>query len=205
MILVVLFLTFPLFGEPAGEASAGGGKDSKNFATRPAPSLVTDRKLERTGVQDVYYTPQSDFRTDFVMLYGINEDFAKRLELFKNAGHVLHLMTGVSWGDYRDYLDGKIDGRKHWDEGQVRESGSPVMHSGDVPYMVPTIAFTKYLEEGIRRAIDAGRGWPCISKSLSSGPSAVSAKRSNANGKSITTNRGNGPTRVATHSIAPAN
>ena len=44
-------------------------------------------------------------------------------------------------GEYQDYLDGKWDGRKHWDEGQVERSGKDVIHNPTVPYMVPTVSF----------------------------------------------------------------
>ena len=33
--------------------------------------------------------------------------------------YVIHLMTGIAWGHYQDYLYGKWDGREHWDEAQT--------------------------------------------------------------------------------------
>ena len=90
------------------------------------------------------------------MAYGIDPSMAERLEQWKQAGYVLQVMTGVAWGEYQDYLDGKVDGREHWDEAQVDADGSRIMHGPTVPYMVPSVAFSKYLEEGVKRAIDAG-------------------------------------------------
>ena len=67
-----------------------------------------------------------------------------------------HVMTGVAWGNYQDYLDGKVDGREHWDETQAAADGSSISTGRRVPYMVPSVSFSDYLEEGVRRAIDAG-------------------------------------------------
>lgn len=121
------------------------------------PNLVTDRALERTGFQEAGpYDPRYDIRTDFVMAYGIGENMPERLRRWGEAGYGLHVMTGVAWGGYQDYLDGKVDGRKHWDESQMDAAGNPILHGPNVPYMVPTVAFSNYLEAGIRRAIDAG-------------------------------------------------
>ena len=71
--------------------------------------LVTDRGLERTGFQEASpYGPQYDLRTDFVMAYGIGPHMPERLSVWKDAGYVIHVMTGVAWGGYQDYLDGKV-------------------------------------------------------------------------------------------------
>ncbi len=124
---------------------------------QPVPQLITPTSNERTGFQEAapYFAP-SDLRTDFVMAYGVDPSLAERLARWGEAGYRLHVMTGVSWGNYQDYLDGKTDGRKHWDESQTEANGSPIMHGPTVPYMVPAVSFSRYLEEGVRRAIDAG-------------------------------------------------
>ncbi len=123
----------------------------------PCPNLVTERGIERTGFQEASpYRPQSDLRTDFVMAYGVDSSIPERLARWREAGYVPQVMTGVAWGDYQDYLDGKIDDREHWDESQVAADGARILHGPTVPYMVPSVAFSRYLEAGIRRAIDAG-------------------------------------------------
>ncbi len=128
-----------------------------SFAAEPVPNLVTDRQLEHTGFQQAgRIGPKYDLRTDFVMAYGIDPSMADRLAQWKEAGYVLQVMTGVAWGEYQDYLDGKVDGREHWDESQATADGSPILHGPKVPYMVPSVAFSKYLEEGVKRAVDAG-------------------------------------------------
>ncbi len=114
-------------------------------------------RQEWTGFQESRpYGPKYDLRTDFVMVYGISEDLTRRIEGWKKAGYSIHLMTGVSWGEYQDYLYGRFDGREHWDEAQTERSGGHLLHGKDVPYMVPTISFADYLAAHIKKAIDCG-------------------------------------------------
>lgn len=116
-----------------------------------------DERQEWTGFQESRpYGPKYDLRTDFVMVYGISKDLPARIEGWKKAGYSIHLMTGVSWGEYQDYLYGRFDGRNHWDEAQTDRSGKHLLHGKDVPYMVPTISFAEYLASHIKRAIDCG-------------------------------------------------
>lgn len=122
-----------------------------------SPDLVTPRDRERTGFQEAQsYDASSDLRTDFVMAYGIDDSLAERLQRWQAAGYVPQVMTGVAWGNYQDFLDGKFDGREHWDEGQVNANADTISHGPRVPYMVPSVAFSNYLTEGIQRAVDAG-------------------------------------------------
>ncbi len=90
------------------------------------------------------------------MVYGIGADLPERIEGWKRAGYTIHLMTGVSWGQYQDYLYGRFDGRDHWDEAQTDREGKHLLHGKDVPYMVPTISFAEYLATYIKTAIDCG-------------------------------------------------
>lgn len=112
---------------------------------------------EWTGFQESRpYGPKYDLRTDFVMVYGISEDLPERIEGWRKAGYTIHLMTGVAWGEYQDYLYGRFDGREHWDEAQTDRDGKRILHGHDVPYMAPTVSFSEYLATHIKRAIDAG-------------------------------------------------
>ena len=148
-----LMITVCLAAIPFGRAADTVSADH----IQTTPQLIAQRSAERTGFQEAApYDPRSDLRTDFVMAYGVDPSLADRLARWKEAGYVPHVMTGVSWGNYQDYLDGKTDGRKHWDESQADANGSPIMHGPTVPYMVPAVSFSKYLEDGVRRAIDAG-------------------------------------------------
>ncbi|MCL6457295.1 MAG: hypothetical protein K6T85_04750 [Gorillibacterium sp.] len=114
-------------------------------------------KAEWTGFQEARpYGPKYDLRTDFVMVYGISEDLPLRIEGWREKGYTVHLMTGVSWGEYQDYLYGRFDGRDHWDEAQKDQGGKLIVHGPEVPYMVPTISFAEYLATFIKKAIDSG-------------------------------------------------
>ncbi len=115
-----------------------------------------DRKEERTGVQEASdYNRRIDVQCDFVMVYGFH-NLKNRIKPWKKQGYVIHLMTGVSWGGYQDYLYGKFDGIDHHDEGQLKRDGSEMNHGVDIPYMVPSISFSKYLAQKLKAAVDAG-------------------------------------------------
>lgn len=115
-----------------------------------------DRREERTGVQESHeYTPTIDIGCDFVMVYGLH-NLKERIKQWKSRGYIVHLMTGVAWGNYQDYLYGKFDGIDHHDEGQVERGGREINHGKDVPYMVPSISFSRYLTQQLKYAIDCG-------------------------------------------------
>lgn len=117
------------------------------------------RAQERTGVQtSMPYGGEYDLQSDFVMVYRLNETTAQRIADYKAHGFVVHLMTGISWGQYNDFRDGEFDGQPHWDEGQMRMDGVMVQHGsrGRNPYMIPSVAFADYLSEKLRVAVDAG-------------------------------------------------
>lgn len=119
--------------------------------------IFNDRIEERTGFQEVApFDPSIDLRTDFVMVYGIDETMPERIQKWEDKGYVVHLMTGVAWGEYQPYLYGKIDGREHWDEAQKDREGKIISHGEDVPYMVPTLSFTRFLIERLKVAVDTG-------------------------------------------------
>jgi len=122
-----------------------------------SPNLLGERSLERTGFQHAGgYQEKSDLRTDFVMPYGISDETIATLKDWQAAGYVLHLMTGVSWGNYTDYLDGIFDGTKHWDDAQCDAANQQILHGARIPYMSPSIAFSRFLEERLKKTIDAG-------------------------------------------------
>ncbi|MBS6194293.1 MAG: hypothetical protein KH828_01750 [Clostridiales bacterium] len=118
---------------------------------------IREKTEELTGYQaGDAYRPSVDLECDFVMVYGIDDTMPERIRQYKEKGYVVHLMTGIAWGEYQNYLDGKWDGRKHWDEGQVERSGKEIIHNPTVPYMVPTVAFADYLTERMKIAVDNG-------------------------------------------------
>ncbi|WP_243647162.1 hypothetical protein [Scopulibacillus darangshiensis] len=119
--------------------------------------VTKERNEEKTGFQESGpYRATYDLQTDFVMVYGIDQSMPQRIRDWKEKGYIVHLMTGVSWGDYQTYLNGKFDGQLHWDEGQRNKDNNDISHGKDVPYMVPSISFSKFLVERVKVAIDEG-------------------------------------------------
>ncbi len=120
-------------------------------------AYIRDKSEELTGYQaGEAFRPSVDLGCDFVMVYGIDDTMPERIRQYREKGYVIHLMTGIAWGEYQDYLDGRWDGRAHWDEGQVQRDGTGVCHNPTVPYMVPSVAYSEYLTERLMRAVDAG-------------------------------------------------
>ena len=120
-------------------------------------AFIRSNTEERTGIQ-IRALPDehTDFGCDFVMSYGLDETTADRIKQFKDMGYVVHFMTGISWGQYTDYLDGDYDGINHWDEGQTDRNGNMIMHSARTPYIVPTVSFADYLAEKLKPIVDSG-------------------------------------------------
>lgn len=120
-------------------------------------AYIRRRDEERTGFQESSpWSAPIDVQCDFVMVYGVDDGMPGRVAEYRAQGYVVHLMTGIAWGSYQDYLEGKADGRPHWDESQTQRDGTPILHGPTVPYMVPTIAFCDYLTARLKRAVDAG-------------------------------------------------
>lgn len=120
-------------------------------------AYIRPRTEELTGFQEAAtYRASIDFATDFVMVYGTDDTMPTRVREYREAGYIVHLMTGIAWGNYQDYLDGSFDGRTHWDEAQRSRDGHDIIHGPTVPYMVPTEAFVTYLIARLKVAVDAG-------------------------------------------------
>ncbi|ANH83910.1 hypothetical protein A8C56_13085 [Niabella ginsenosidivorans] len=102
-----------------------------------------------------------DVRSDIAIVYGINDaggNFEERVKSWQDKGYKVHFMTGIAWGQYKDYFKGRFDGRPHFDEGQVQRNGDTIWHGKDVPYIVPSENYLQYIKTHIKRAIDAGAG-----------------------------------------------
>lgn len=127
-----------------------------------AISMTAVAQREKTTFQTAgQWKPATDVRSDVVMVYGANDrpgmTFRERVESWRRRGYTTHFMTGIAWGEYQDYFQGRWDGRPHMDEGQMNMHGDTVMHGTGVPYIVPTENYLKYFKERhIRPVIDAG-------------------------------------------------
>ena len=120
-------------------------------------AYIRDRSEELTSFQQsAVYSGKDDINTDVVMVYGINDTTCERIAEYKKHGYVIHVMVGIAWGGYVDYLYGKWDGKSHWDEAQEDRFGNKILHGADTPYMVPTISFADYITERLKAAVDFG-------------------------------------------------
>ncbi|HEY3267768.1 MAG TPA: hypothetical protein VGM37_12630 [Armatimonadota bacterium] len=128
-----------------------------SVAALAAPEPDKGKAQERTSFQSFDpWNPGIDIRTDVAMVYGIDPSLPDRLKTWADRGYIPQVMTGVSWGEYQDYLYGRFDGKNHEDAAQQRKDGSKISHGGDVYYMVPEEPFGRFLCVGVKRAIDAG-------------------------------------------------
>ncbi len=91
------------------------------------------------------------------MVYGVSDsDVAGIKEWREKSGSKIAVMTGVAWGAYGEYLDGKFDGVNHWDDAQVKADDQRMQHDPATPYLSPSVAFADYLEKRLRKVVDAG-------------------------------------------------
>ena len=132
-------------------ATAAAGADDEPRPRDPVPSR------ERTSFQThAPWDPTLQFGSDVAICYGIDGSLPERIAGWKRHGYIPHLMTGVAWGEYQDYLFGRFDGQNHEDEAQTDRNGQKIAHGRDVYYMSPGINYGKFLAAGVQRAIAAG-------------------------------------------------
>ena len=124
-------------------------------------SKPTDLR-EKTAFQTSSpWIPEIDVRSDIAIVYGTNDrpgmTFEQRVKSWRDHGYQTHFMTGIAWGDYKDYFLGKWDGINHLGVGQVTQNGDTIFHGKNMPYVVPVKSFIDYMETAvIKRVIDAG-------------------------------------------------
>jgi hypothetical protein len=104
------------------------------------------------------WSPRTNLNADVAMVYGIGRRMPANIESWRRHGYIIHVMTGVAWGQYQDYLDGQFDGEKHWDQAQMQVNGKLILHGGNssIPYISPGENYGKYLTGGVKRALDEG-------------------------------------------------
>jgi len=94
----------------------------------PFPS-DSDQLLERTCFQTSQaWSSLGDLRSDVAIVYGIDAGLPKRMETWRDHGYRIHVMTGVAWGQYQDYLYGRFDTVNHEDEAQTERNGKKISH-----------------------------------------------------------------------------
>ncbi len=134
-------------------ASVLGALAAPALAQTPDPRQGEERTSFQTHAN---WDPGLQLPADVAMVYGIDARMPERIRQWKARGYIVHLMTGVAWGEYQDYLYGHFDGKNHVDEAQTDRHGKVISHGGDVYYMSPGPEYGKYLAQGVLRAIDAG-------------------------------------------------
>ena len=135
----------------ASVATFSRAEEPPPFPTEP------DQTLERTCFQTgAPWSEHGNLRSDVAITYGIGTNLPSRIETWRQRGYRIHVMTGVSWGSYQDYLYGRFDGINHEDEAQMSRDGQKRSHGGDVYYMCPGTNYGKFLCVGVQRALDAG-------------------------------------------------
>ena len=104
------------------------------------------------------WDPRVNIDGDVAMVYGIGPNLPANIASWREHGYVIHVMTGVAWGQYQDYLNGQFDGTRHWDEAQTDSKGKLILHGGNatIPYISPGLNYGRYLTTGVKRALDAG-------------------------------------------------
>jgi hypothetical protein len=154
------------YAQPPTPASSGREKppatvqsadQSRTKKTRLLDLIDSGQADERTSFQTgAVWDPMLQLPSDVAMCYGVGPDLGPRIKLWKDKGYLVHVMTGVAWGNYQDYLYGQFDGKRHVDEAQTDRWGNVISHGGDVYYMCPGPTFGNYLAQRVRAAIDAG-------------------------------------------------
>ncbi len=131
-----------------------GSSRAADPSSRPSdPGQSRERTCFQTHAR---WDPGIQLRSDVAVCYGIDATLPERIAEWKAQGYITHLMTGVSWGQYQDYLEGRFDGIKHADEAQMDRYGRPISHEGGIYYMSPGENYGKFLCQGVKRAMDAG-------------------------------------------------
>jgi len=117
---------------------------------------------EKTAFQTASpWMPEIDVRSDIAIVYGTNDypgmTFEQRVQTWRDHGYQTNFMTGIAWGNYKDYFLGKWDGKNHMGVGQVTQKGDTIFHGRDMPYVVPDASFIEYMKTAvIKRVIDVG-------------------------------------------------
>ncbi len=139
-------------------AAALGMVASLKAAETPSPfASDPNQVLERTCFQTGGpWSEKANLRSDVAIVYGIDPKLPDRIQTWRDHGYRIHVMTGVSWGSYQDYLYGRFDGINHEDEAQTIRNGEKRSHGGDVYYMCPGTNYGNFLCVGVQRALDAG-------------------------------------------------
>ncbi len=105
------------------------------------------------------YLPWTDIKTDIVML---NSNDPQAIASWKEKGYRVFVMNGFREND--KYIKGKVDGKKHGEEVQVRKNGFPFTIGTNKNmgyYMVPAKERTQKYLDYYATALEAGAEGAC--------------------------------------------
>src|SRR5512135_838522 len=72
---------------------------------QPPFPLDPGQRLERTCFQTAApWSGIADLRSDVAIAYGLDARLPRRIQSWRDHGYRIHVMSGVSWGSYQDYL-----------------------------------------------------------------------------------------------------
>ena len=144
------------------------------------PTLCFPESRKQTGTEEsfaqsgetlsfqtgAFWSPRINLNADTVFVYGIGDTLPERVISWRSHGYRPDVMTGIAWGRYENYLDGKFDGVNHEDEAQTDRFGEKVRHGsgrgGVIYYMAPTQGYVRFITAGLRKALDAGAEAICL-------------------------------------------
>ncbi|MBC8107609.1 MAG: hypothetical protein H7Z14_13545, partial [Anaerolineae bacterium] len=102
------------------------------------------------------WNPRVHLNADVAMVYDIDKTLPARFKTWKDRGYIVHVMSGITWGEYAEYYYGDFDGKNHMDEVQKEKGGGLIGHGKDNYYICPSVSYGKFICKGVQRALDAG-------------------------------------------------
>ena len=102
------------------------------------------------------WNPRVNLNADIAMVYDIDVTLPARLKTWKDKGYIPHVMSGITWGEYKEYYYGDFDGVNHMDEVQKEKGGGLIGHGKDNYYISPSTSYGNFIIKGVKRALDAG-------------------------------------------------
>jgi hypothetical protein len=112
------------------------------------PGHTVARTSFQTGAP---WHPSLQLGCDVAICYGADSAFPGRLALWKAQSYAPEWMTGASWGHYEDYLEGRFDGTRHWDDVQTGADGKAAFRHRGIPYVSPSDHYSKEQLPSTRR------------------------------------------------------
>lgn len=163
-VTILLTLVIALFARDFSSRSMADTfvLEPEPLTTHQAPPSITGlanrpQAEERLSFQTQDpYRPRVHLNADVAMVYDIDKTLPARLKTWKDQGYTVHVMSGITWGQYGEYYYGDFDGANHMDEVQKEKGGGLIGHGKDNYYICPSVSYGKFICKGVKRALDAG-------------------------------------------------